>query len=86
MRTAIGLIAGPLSPPKPAAIFGLRESTSIASACSVFISETASLPASWAERAIWTISVTFGESFVMSVLPVAFLTCLTTDAVAEAFL
>jgi len=51
MRTAIGRMAGPLSPPIPFEIAGRRVSTSITMARNVFTSDTASAPFSSAARA-----------------------------------
>ena len=62
MRTAIGLIAGPLSPPKMFDSCGRRVSTSIDIARKVFTKETASAPACSAAFAILAISVTLGLS------------------------
>ena len=51
MRTAMGRMAGPLSPPTMFASFGRRVSMSIAIARKVLTSETASAPASAQARA-----------------------------------
>ena len=66
MRTAIGRIAGPLSPPTMFDSFGRRVSTSMAMARNVLTSETASAPASSAALANDATSVTFGVSFGMT--------------------
>ena len=66
MRTAIGRIAGPLSPPTMFESFGRRVSTSMAIARNVLTSDTASAPASSAALAIALMSVTFGVSFGMT--------------------
>ena len=65
MRRAIGLMAGPLSPPKTFPSLGRRVSTSTAMARNVLTRETASAPASSAAWAISTMLVTLGESLVM---------------------
>ena len=62
----MGLMAGPLSPPKTLASLGRRVSTSTAMASRVLISEIPSAPPSSAARAISAMSVTFGESLAMS--------------------
>jgi hypothetical protein len=79
IRTAIGRIAGPLSPPMPFEIFGRRVSTSITIARNVLTSDTASAPASSASRANDATSVTFGVSLGISGKRVTFLTALTTS-------
>ncbi len=66
MRTAIGLIAGPLRPPVTLAMRGRRVSTSIASDRNVFTSDTASAPAASATCAICAMLVTLGDSFTIS--------------------
>ena len=78
MRTAIGRMAGPLSPPMPFDRIGLRVSTSMAIARNVLTSEMASAPASSAARAKLGRAVTFGVSFGISGRCVAFRTALTT--------
>ena len=81
MRTAIGLIAGPLRPPTTFEIFGLRVSTSITIARNVLTSDTASAPASSAARANDATSVTFGVSFGITGSDVTLRTALTTSKV-----
>ena len=66
LKSANGLIAGPLSPPTMFESLGLRVWTSMAIARKVFTSDTASAPASSAARAKEATSVTFGVSFGMS--------------------
>ena len=66
IRTAIGLIAGPESPPVKFAIRDRLVSTSMDKATNVFTSETASAPASCAAFAIVAMLVTFGDSFTIS--------------------
>src|SRR5258708_6187535 len=65
IRTAIGLIAGPERPPVLLAIRGRRVSTSIDRDKKVFTRESALAPAFSAQRAIWAIDVTLGESLTM---------------------
>src|SRR5574341_1332295 len=65
MRTAIGRIAGPDSPPVHEASFGRRVSTSMAMPTTVLISDTAVAPPAWAALAVSAMSVTFGDSFTM---------------------
>ena len=81
MRTAIGRIAGPLSPPTMFDSLGRRVSTSIAMARNVLTSETASAPASSDARANEATSVTFGVSLGITGRRVTFLTALTTSKV-----
>ncbi len=78
MRKAIGLIAGPESPPVIFASFGRRFSISITMPVIVFINDIESAPASSTLRAISVISVTLGVSFTMTGLPVLPLTAFTT--------
>src|ERR1700679_2912170 len=66
MRTAMGLMAGPESPPVVFVRRGLRVSISIDSARKVLTSDMASAPELAATRAIWAMDVTFGESLTMS--------------------
>src|SRR6476659_8075138 len=66
MRSAIGLIAGPLRPAVTFEIRGLRVSASIAMATKVLTSERASAPALAAARAMREIEVTFGESLTIT--------------------
>ena len=80
MRTAIGRMAGPLSPPMPFDSSGVRVSTSMTMARKVLTSDTASAPASSAARANdGRGSVTFGVSFGMSGSGVTLRTALTTS-------
>jgi hypothetical protein len=81
MRTAIGRMAGPLSPPTMFESFGRLVSTSIAMARNVLTSETASAPASSAAFAMALTSVTFGVSFGITGSRVAARTAATTSAV-----
>ena len=80
MRTAMGRIAGPLSPPTMFDRRGRRVSTSMAIARNVFTSDTASAPASSAALAIELMSVTFGVSFGMTGSVVTARTARTTSA------
>src|SRR5579864_8539135 len=66
MRTAIGLIAGPDSPPVMLLSRGFRVSTSIDIARKVLTRLRASAPAFAATWAIWAIEVTLGESLTIS--------------------
>src|ERR1700689_4656617 len=66
MRTAMGLIAGPERPPVLLAMRGRRLSTSIDSDKKVLTRESASAPAFSAQRAIWAMDVTLGESFTIN--------------------
>ncbi len=81
MRTAMGLMAGPLRPPITFGELRRRVSTSIAIARNVLTSDTASAPASSAARANDATSVTFGVSFGMIGSRVAFRTAVTTPYV-----
>jgi len=65
-RCASGLIAGPLSPPVTLAMRGRRVSASMAMPTKVFTAETASAPASRQARANATMSVTLGDSLMIS--------------------
>ena len=65
MRTAIGLIAGPESPPVLFAMRGRRVSTSIERDKKVLTRDSASAPAFSAQRAICAMEVTLGESFTI---------------------
>src|ERR1700727_1820887 len=65
MRTAMGLIAGPESPPVLLAMRGRRVSTSMERDKKVLTSERASAPALSAHFAIWAMEVTLGESFTI---------------------
>ena len=84
MRNAMGLTAAPLIPPVVVDNTGLRFSASIAIPSSVLISETLSAPAPSTARAISVMSVTFGESFTISVFLYALRTALTTSAAPRA--
>src|SRR6185503_2291120 len=65
MRTAMGLMAGPESPPVTLVRRGLRVSTSMDMARKVLTRLMASAP-DWAQvRAICATEVTFGESLTM---------------------
>ena len=66
MRSAMGLIPGPESPPKPAPSRGLRVRASTASAINVLISEMASAPACSAACASGAMWATLGESFTIT--------------------
>ncbi len=66
MRRAMGLIAGPHSPPVRLPRNGARLWGSSTSARSVLTSDTASAPAPAAARATETMSVTFGVSLTMT--------------------
>ena len=79
MRTAIGRMAGPESPPVPKARRGTRRSTSIARPSSVLMQESASAPASSHTRANTLTSVTLGESLGMTGRRVALRTAETTS-------
>ncbi len=81
MRTAIGRIAGPLSPPTMFESFGRRVSMSMAIARNVLTSDTASAPASSDARANDATSVTLGVSFGITGSCVTFFTALTTSKV-----
>ncbi len=81
IRTAIGLMAGPLRPPTIFDSFGRRVSTSMAIARNVLTSDTASAPASSAARANDDTSVTFGVSFGTIGSRVTFRTADTTSNV-----
>ena len=81
MRTAIGRIAGPLSPPTMFVSFGRRVCTSIAIARNVLTSEMASAPASSAALAKDATSVTFGVSLGITGRRVTLRTALTTSCV-----
>ena len=76
--TAIGLMAGPDSPPVTFANTGFLVFISIFIAKNVFINDTASAPPSSAPFAILAISVTLGVSFTISGLSNTFLTSLVT--------
>src|ERR1700689_1342115 len=65
MRTAMGLMAGPDNPPGLLAMRGRRVSTAIDSDRNVLTRESASAPAFSAQRAIWAIDVTLGDSFTI---------------------
>ncbi len=80
MRTATGLIPGPLSPPVRLAMRNVLVSMSIAMPGIVLIRDIISLPASTTQRAKSPIRVTFGLSFVMSGKLVAARTADTTLA------
>ena len=66
--TATGLTAGPLSPPVPMLNLRQRFSMSMDVPISVFISDTLSAPSASTARANYVMSVTFGDSFTISVL------------------
>ncbi len=66
MRSAMGLMAGPLSPPTIFERRGLRVSASMAMPTNVLTREMTSAPASAAARAILAMLVTLGESFTIS--------------------
>ncbi|MPN02616.1 hypothetical protein SDC9_149832 [bioreactor metagenome] len=80
IRTAIGLIQGPESPPVIVDNFGFLLSTSIAIPKKVLTRDTASAPSSSTPRAIWEISVTLGDNFTINVLGNTFRTSLVTWA------
>jgi hypothetical protein len=66
LSSAIGLIAGPDSPPCTLPMTGRRVFTSIAMPITVLITASPSLPASMQRRAFSRMSVWFGESLVTS--------------------
>ena len=66
MRSAIGRIAGPESPPNTFDRTGRRVATSISIACTALISEIPSAPSSSHTFAMSAIRVTLGESFTRS--------------------
>src|SRR5215472_11086888 len=66
MRSAMGLIAGPLSPAVILEIRGLRLSASMAIATNVLTREMASAPAFSADFAIIGTLVTLGDSLTIS--------------------
>src|SRR5438270_14072973 len=66
MRSAMGLMAGPLSPAVTFEMRGLRVSASIAMATKVLTSEMASAPAFAAACAMREMDVTLGESFTIT--------------------
>ena len=70
-RSAMGLMAGPESPPWLVPITGVCVSRSTAIPVMVLITAKASLPAATHWRAFSTMSVWFGESLVMSGLSVS---------------
>src|ERR1039458_6666544 len=78
--TAIGLIAGPVRPPVTLASFGLRVWMSIAIAGKLFVTASASLPASSAALASGAMFGTFGLILVMSGSVVAWRHAATTCA------
>src|SRR3984893_4490533 len=78
IRTAMGLMAGPLRPPTMFESFGRRVSTSMTMARNVLTRDTASAPASSAARANDATSVTFGVSLGITGNRVTFRTALTT--------
>ena len=67
MRNAIGFTAAPDIPPVTVDRIGRLRSASMAIPSNVLINDTLSAPLSSAARAISVISVTFGESFTISV-------------------
>ena len=67
IRNAIGFTAAPDIPPVIVDKIGRLRSASIAIPSNVLINDTLSAPLSSAARAISVISVTFGESFTISV-------------------
>ena len=71
MRSAIGKIAGPDSPPRPLRRTVRRRCTSTSIPCTAFTSDSASAPSPSHTRAICAIEVTLGESFTNSGLVVA---------------
>ena len=74
MASAIGLIAGPESPPVIFASHGFPDSTSTFKPTKVLISDKASAPPSSAAKANSVISFTLGESFMIRNLSVTFRT------------
>ena len=66
MWTAIGRIAGPLSPPLPVPRIGRRRRVSMRMPSTVLIAVTPSAPASSHARATATTSGAFGVSFTMT--------------------
>ena len=65
-RKAMGLMAGPLSPPTTFPSMGLRRRQSTAIPEQVLMSEMASAPPAEAARAICAMSVTLGVSLAMT--------------------
>ncbi len=63
---ATGLMAGPERPPERFASIGFQVFVLMAMPLRVFIIERASAPLSMAARAVSDMSVTFGESFTIS--------------------
>ena len=80
---AIGLIAGPLSPPVILASLNRRLRGSIAVPTTVLIMLSASAPASSQAFAMTRIFVTFGESLAMTGIWVTLRTAATTDAASS---
>src|SRR5262245_3250592 len=78
MRSVIGRIAGPESPPVMVWILGLNVSVSMAIPRNVFATVNASAPASSAARASSEMSVTFGESLMITGLRERALSMLTS--------
>src|SRR5215470_10961119 len=66
MRSAMGLMAGPLSPAVTLEMRGLRVSTSMAILTNVLTREMASAPASSADLAMAGMLATLGESLTIS--------------------
>ena len=79
-RNAIGLMAGPESPPKPAPRRGRRVRASMASATKVFTSEMASAPLCSAARASGSMAATLGDNFTISGRRATRFTAPTTSA------
>ena len=80
LSSAIGLIAGPESPPCTLPMTGRRVATSMDIPMIVLITDSASLPASMQQRAFSRMSVWFGESLVTSGLRVTSRQAATTRA------
>ena len=79
IRSAIGLMAGPESPPVMVESSGLRVLASTAIPSKVFITDKLSAPSASTARAISATSVTFGESFTINSFLYTFRTALTTS-------
>ena len=80
MRSAMGFTHGPERPPVTVESMGRRCSASMAIPNRVLMRDTESAPSASAARAISVMSVTFGESFTMSVRGYMFRTACTTSA------
>ena len=83
MRSATGKMAGPEKPPILLAMTGLRVRRSMRIPSRVLIRLMPSAPASSQALAMETISVTFGESLMMTGFFVTFFTAAVTSAAAS---